>query len=1110
MSRFLLTIGSFAVIVGMYVLYDRFAVPMLLPERTSRVYVDPEPQHEELTPYFPLFSEDSWERDPTANIQILEIDQTVILFRNETVSGNFIKLEPCTIIFLDKNEALSDEERIRQAFVMKTLQYAEIEFDGEVNFSRVPFPKIKGGKLIGKVSIHSDMKESGPQDDFHIDTENVVFTDSPATTTISTLKDVAFRWGAHSGEGSVLNIELNRDPKNKKASKELTLLRFDSLKRLNMILSDKDDPVVATVPKTPGVSEATKATTTSQGAATQLDVNCRREFVFVPGKTRGDWLVGFFGDVLAIRTTPDGNADRITGEELQILFSPKTPDSKAKSPDPKAKAATPPSNNVAGLGAMEPILLMVHGKMGINNQRPVPAQLTSKQSGGLVMVGDQIQYDLRKNQLLIETEKTAGASEAVFLYVQDNRYVFRSSQGFLYTLNPEGGIGRLVSASPGGLQGVLGEDDQIKKVSAAWSSLQMEPYKFDPKQMVVQMGGGVRFEMEGFGKMTADKFDLLCRVSQESPASQPGKTPDSSLFGGTGTITPDRATALGKVHFENENGTCDVGQMDIVFETVKPDGTVERSRWTPQILCELPPEFLHRLPGAGKNSNIVQVQYREPREFGTPPQPRPAVPHGPVANQGTLPPVTTPAPAAKPETTKPDGSDFLGFRSGTSRSLYAITGNRMKMLVRNEGGRSEASIIHLEGNVRVLEKLLSPTAGDPVEILGEELSFWYPSTPNTQIQIKGKAPKDAEFRGKGVKLNSMEINISRARNLIWSEGAGRLLANAPPQGNAQPGVGVNQGNTRPNTAPLVSFGTTKPGGDNRLVVDWNDWMSFDGKTLVFLGKPDLSGIRVRAVYQNTKIVADAMMVHLNRLVSFFDDHSNVEAKTEFIDCTGNVAIRTEEIDNTLTKSLNIGEFVSVRVYVESGYFVADGPGCIRSTSRSNGKGFTLPGGAPVRSAVPTTGDELTHLYVRFHRNVSGNFLTNVVEITGIDHCMYSPVKSWDAKFGVEDLNNVTKRGYVMNCEKLEIVQMPNPIGATQSIELTATGGAKIEGPNNLFAGAEKIKYNQAKSLMILEGDAFGKASVYSDNNRTSARKIEYNTETGSIQVIDADPFEIRR
>ena len=369
MPRFFLTIGSFAVIVGMYVLYDRLAVPILLPEqKSSRIFDDQKTdnKNEELAPYFLLFSEDSWERDPMANVQKLEIDQTIILWLTDMTDGNIVKLEPCTILFLDKSANLSEEEQIRQAFVMRTLQHAEIEFDGPVDFSHFPLPAIKGGKLLGKVSVHSDMKNPGQQDDFHLDTENVVFTESSAKTEISTLKDVSFRWGVNSGEGSVLHIELARpDPKNTKASKGLTRFQFDSLRRLNMILSDSENTVAVTpappkiaagaaktesqVPPLPkqspllpiSAADPPKTATLPFGAATTLDVSCRREFFFVPVEEKpGNWVAKFTGNVLAVQTNPDGSNDQITGDELQVLFSPKSKDT---------KAAIPKSANPAGL-----------------------------------------------------------------------------------------------------------------------------------------------------------------------------------------------------------------------------------------------------------------------------------------------------------------------------------------------------------------------------------------------------------------------------------------------------------------------------------------------------------------------------------------------------------------------------------------------------------------------------------------------------------------------------------------------------------------------------------------------------------------------------------------
>ncbi len=1167
MFRFLLTIGSFACIVGMYVLYDRVVVPLMLPEGKRSVVFDEQSDGEhndELEPYLSLFQPDSWERDPKANIQKIETDQAVILFQTDTVEGNVVKLEPCTILLLDKSSELSPEERIRQAVVMRTPQYAEIEFDGEVSFSRFPFPNIKSGKLLGKVWIDSDMKEPGPQDNLHLETENVVFTESPALTTISTLKDVFFRWGINSGEGSVLRIDLARaDPKSKASPKELKRLQFDSLRRLNMFLPEKNDSMVlAAAPPKPAIpaprtesripplppqqplpplaADSTRQMSIPLDGVATLDIQCRREFVFVPGETKGDWIASFWGNVLAVRTNSDGSSDQITGEELRIVFSPKKPDPSVKS-EPNTKTTVEKKGSNVGLGSMEPILFTVRGKMGFDNQPPEPARLTSKRNGGVVMVGDQLQYDLEKNQFYLETEKVAGASKEVFLFLQDNRYVFRSTQGFFYTMDPNGGIGKLTSSSPGNLQGTMGEGPERKNISATWNALQMEPDKFDPKQMVVQMDGGVLFEMQGFGKMKAEKFILWCFVTQGTGATplkakSPKGEPDSLSALGNGSLTPDRAMVLGKVHFENENGTCDVNRMDIFFETVAVNGVIERSRWTPQILYETAPESPNGLfvmenifPFEKMNSSVVSpnrlagslkqtiqpVQYLEPQGFSRPPQPSPATAQSPVANKGVL-PLTNPSPLrpspapANGLVPKTESGGLLGFRSGTGRSAYAITGDRLRMLVQTIEGRSEPSIIHLDGNVRITEQLIGGSAGEAIEIFGEEIKVWEPSTPNTKILIKGKAPKDAEFRGKGVKLNAMEINIRRAENLIWSDGPGRLLALVPAQGGS-PNVVVNQGNGKSNLTPLTPFGANQSGGDSRLLVDWNDQMSFNGKTLVFRGKPDQSGIRVRALYQNTQIFADVMMVHLNRLVSFFDDQSDIQAKAESIECAKNVYIRTEEVENNQRKAVNIGEFDGVRVYVETGDFVAAGPGYIRSTSLSDGKGFSVPGSAAPKPA-PTAKGETTQLYVRFHKSIRGNYLTSIVEITGNVECMHCPVTSWDAKLGIEDQNAVTKRGYLMNCEKLLIVQMPDPGAETRSVEMTATGRTTIEGPDNLYAGAETIKYNQAKSQVIFDGEAYGKATVYSGKNRikNSAKKLEYNLETGTVQVLDAEGLEIGR
>ncbi len=1191
LSWFARTFGTFALIVGAYFLYAEVAVPLALPEHVRTGGPIDEPSDgldEELIPYLSLFREDSWERDPKSKVQKLELDQIVILFRKDHIEGSIARLEPCTILFLDKkkgsnSDSPADEsERIRQAMILRTPQYAEIEFDGELSFSKFPLPNIKGGKLLGKVSITSDMKEPGPQDDLNIDTENVVFVESPALTAISTQKDVFFRWGPNSGVGSVLRINL--EPTIPNSPKELTRLQFDSLRRMNLVFPKNGETTLAAAPgpqpangapKTANAvppltdqsplppvdgtsSDLASATLVAgnislvSGPATRLDIQCQREFVFLPDEKKGDWRATFNGNVLAIQTNPDGSADQITGDELYVKFSPK----------PNQQPSS--DGGVAGLGSMEPTFFYVAGKAGIGTQAPVPARLSTKQSGGVVMLGDEIQYDLKTHRVQLTTKtlsgqdgrlsRAPGASADVAIFLQENRYVLRSVLGFQYTFDPNGGIGVLVAPSPGSLEGILGEGNQAKRVFATWNELQIEPDKFDPKQMVVHMNNGVQFDMQGFNKLTAEKFNLWCFVNNEPssadkrPKSAAASPNPPKMLEGNTTLTPDRAMVLGKVHLENENGTIDVNRLDLFFETVSPSGTISKSRWTPHSLYGDAPicragasqtEILQPLKNALQNPrsadgsvaqignvigggkgivsaagealteprSIALVQHLEPYQFQPPPTPATANPS--VANQAVLPAPAALLPTAATGQQPQQPGGLLGFGSGTSRSAYAITGDQMQMLVRNVNGSSTPDKIRIDGNVRIVEKLLNAPGNEAIEILGEEIKVWNPSTPETQIQINGKPPKEAVFRGKGIALNAMQLNIQRASNMIWSDGAGRLLASVPT-GGGQPNVVINQGTPRAANGqqPLTSLRTANAPVDNRVLVDWNEQMSFDGKTIVFKGKASQTGVRVRVIHQNTLIYADALKIHLNRLVSFFDNRSDVQVKAESLECAGNVFIRTEEFEGQQRKSLNEGEFDGVRVYVETGDFVAWGGGCVRSTFMNNGKGMSASG--PLAQVAPKGGiGKLAHLGVIFYDSIRGNYNSRTTEISDTVKCVYCPVNSWDEKIGIENRTSATKTGFLLDCDKLLIAQMPDPATGTLSVEMTATGNTTLEG-NNLLAKAATVKYNQAKHLVIFDGDGFGNARVTSKGKSATAKKFAYDIETGDFQTFEAEGYEFGR
>jgi hypothetical protein len=501
-----------------------------------------------------------------------------------------------------------------------------------------------------------------------------------------------------------------------------------------------------------------------------------------------------------------------------------------------------------------------------------------------------------------------------------------------------------------------------------------------------------------------------------------------------------------------------------------------------------------------------------------------AQPAPPVGNQSPVlvqPNTKTPSAASNSVSSQ----NLLGIQSSQLQAQYAITGKQMSMQIINADGHSSVETLAIEGNVKITEKVTGIPNGEMIEITGGEITVWNPSSPETQIMISGKQ-QDAVFQGRGVTLTAKEINLSRSSNKIWVPGVGRLIANTdsnnkyfqPTSGtpgtvpaNAQPKTAGSAGTSPNAAAPLVPLKSANSGKDNTLLVEWNESMIFNGRVLQFFGKPDRNNNRVRAIQQDKIIWCDVMEIHLNRLVLFFDDPSEVKPEAEMIQCANNVYIQCRELDeNNQLKSLDSAEFGKLRFYVQSNYFVAEGPsdqpGVLRSTRRSSEKGFSdsktaLPG----PSANPLANNEgtgLNFLSIWFHNHIQGTFLGDQrsVEINGRVQTVYTPVESWEDRIGIDNINAARKRGYILECEQLHLVEMPDPNNAGQSsAELTASDNASIDG-NKFYGSAKTIKYNQAKTLVTFDGNA--KIHLFEEGRKSEqmAETIQYNTETKAIRL----------
>ena len=213
MSRATRIAGSLAIVVIVYWAYALLAVPWIEPPAAPRANRRKRPaaisrrrrttcvdvQIKSLKDFFPP---GAWElKDP----MILESDRAKLLLQTyDNLGDGRVEIHPCTIVFPYEGPAESEAQRRRQTIILEAPDGAVLQFDQPLDLGRAKVGRLVGGQLKGKVTIRSDWKEPGPEDDLLITTRDVQLTEQ----TISTPNPVEFRWGPHFGRGQDMVIKL--------------------------------------------------------------------------------------------------------------------------------------------------------------------------------------------------------------------------------------------------------------------------------------------------------------------------------------------------------------------------------------------------------------------------------------------------------------------------------------------------------------------------------------------------------------------------------------------------------------------------------------------------------------------------------------------------------------------------------------------------------------------------------------------------------------------------------------------------------------------------------------------------------------------------------------
>jgi hypothetical protein len=471
-----------------------------------------------LTAYFPP-THWCFEEPPKA----LDNGQALIIFSKEERSASGQMTIPrCAVIFFPTPRPANGEPP-RDAIILESTKGAILQMEAEGG--GLGFGKVQHGTLEGDVTIRSDMREPGPQDDLLLTTQQLNINEDG----IHTLSPVDMRLGPHQGFGRELEIRFMKTEGSSGLGiggiygkfEELTVKHDVAVKVAPGKMSFFGDP-------SPAATAAAAARTPGPPIHIQSAGPFRIDFAAE---------VASFTDQVQVRQThPDGKRDDLQAAELKLFF---TRTSKWNAGD---DGVTPTGAGTESM-AFEPASIEALGS---------PVVLTA-QSHDAAARGGRLYMNLISRTITLEQ------SEEVALSYQGAEINATTIQ---YTLPPQGSnqrVGTMTASGAGRMQAVVDPNNPHQVLDVSWMDA-MNVVRRDGQPVVV-LDGRPKVSMAGTGRMWADQLQIFLRETAGSAA--PGSSDGSPL---AGSVVPEFIKATGRVAIESPQLNGKVNQLEVKFD----------------------------------------------------------------------------------------------------------------------------------------------------------------------------------------------------------------------------------------------------------------------------------------------------------------------------------------------------------------------------------------------------------------------------------------------------------------------------------------------------------------------------------------------------------------
>jgi hypothetical protein len=1098
MARITRIVGSLGIVLVAYWAYALVAVPWIEPAAGRQR--SEAPSEEELRALQAqarerwqrelegLFPPGSWELDdPT----IVEMDEVRLLLQGYTQQedGKKVEIRPCTMIFTPHRPDVTEADRRRGAIILEVPDGAVLEFDQPFELTKVG--RLEKGELQGRVTIRSEGKSPGPEDDLRVVTRDVDVNEER----IFTKHDVDFRLGRNHGRGRQMWIHFLSDP-DKKGTKQrgpnvdgIESIKILHLEQLSLHLDDQ-----GLLPGGQGTA-GDRAIQPAPEAATDLpiEVKCRGPFQF----DAIEQVATFEDHVTVLRSHPEGPSDQLNCETLSVYFArprnsvPTPAEAGADEPEPKSEAER------FDRLEMRPRRIQASGT-------PV---VVCAPSQGIEARGEQLEYDLETGQLELDV---LDDTQEVFLKQGPNEIHARWLQ---YQLVEGRRLGRAAAKGPGWLR-AESEEKADQQLYARWGKLlHLRPHEGQP---VISLYGDAELEFGVLGRLTATEihFYLL-----ELPADDRSDRVQ---------VRPDRLVALGRVVIDSPRVSGTVDQLGVWFEEAAGEENAEDDAGGTSVLQASGGTIARQAswaPGTGEAG-------RETSPGG----PRPSGGAAPTDRggrrdrvRGTGPLGAADAPGAAAVPPLETGEPPVG---GEADHHFEITGRLMEAQVLlpagaassdlSQHGDSELSELVIEGDVELKETgpvdppLGTPAppaarAGEPpVVVRGELIHVLNASRPDREVTVRGDPPS---VQGRGLTLSGLNPGSS----IKLDSGTNELRIDEPGWTEL------------PLDRDLDGQPLDEPG---RLRVWWQKRMVFDGRRIRFEGQVVARGRHHRG---GSELSTETLDVHLARFVRLTEADQDLD-RVEVQRIVAYGGVRTENRSFTEQGQSSVDRFhgANLDVNLETGASKSMGPGWMTSvrcgssdllsTPRDKGSGAgpsARPSGdsSAGASADPSAGaradasattpeadqNELRYLDVRFQGPLEGNVRSRQMTFRDEVRAAYAPVDCWEPALNPDDLESLGPDGVLLSCRELTVTHMPQPTGEGRAVELVATGNVVVEG-RTFTARAPRMTYDDAKQLLILESGGWTDAELYHQKrvgapwSEVQAGRILYWRSTGQIHV----------